>query len=104
MLRNKNGSTFVPVPHQPTTANKCEYVFLTGYAAYPSGVTLGAFLFEDEAAFHEQRPCNSLTLGTFDVSIKDEDIYGAMHKVGTEFFPDFEVCSPPQRPKEEDAS
>lgn len=50
MLRNKNGSTFVPVPHQPTTANKCEYVFLTGYAAYPSGVTLGAFLFEDEAA------------------------------------------------------
>lgn len=100
MLKNSKGSTLVPVPNDPLTAKKCEYIFIIAAAAFPSGVSVDAVMFEDEQAFLCDLRCHTVYLGNFDIGVRHTDLYDAMHEKALEFFPGFEVCATPKKPEE----
>jgi hypothetical protein len=100
MLRNPNGSVFVPVPHDPLTAKKCELVFVIAAAAFPYGVSVSVMMFENAEAFFDNRQSHTAHLGQYEIDVRRPDLFTLMHDVALEFFPGFEVCAAPAKPEE----
>jgi hypothetical protein len=96
MLKNPKGSVFVTVPHDPLTAKKCELVFVLASAAFPSGVTVSVMMFENEQAFFDNRESHTANLGHYEIDVRRPDLFNVLHEIALEFFPGFEVCSPPK--------
>lgn len=99
MLKNPNGSTFVEVPHDPVTAKKCEFIFIIAYAAFPSGISIDAMMFENEEAFFSDTKVHIVHLDNFDIDVRSTDLYDVMHEKALGYFPGFEVCQTPKPPE-----
>jgi hypothetical protein len=100
MLKNPNGSQFVPVPRDPLTAKKCELVFVLASASFPYGVSVSVMMFENEQAFFDNRQSHTAHLGKYEINVRRPDLFTLMHEVALEFFPGFEVCAAPEKPEE----